>query len=255
MEKLSRRVFTADMLASLATFCLLKTAYEGDLFAQAIKLITDKWLKELHQLCSDLRVNKVSQIQWQRQVTQLFARIEVSELLNFIDFTRLEEQITMPGYGLAVERVKFPKPGWMPDERGWGMSIFALDKGCAIMPHGHHNMVSMHMILKGTMHMRHYDRVEEESQYVVIKPSIDQRSSVGGATTISDDKDNIHWLKNISNGKAFTLDVVVSGLNPGLGYQFQQFYVDPLGSERMGNGLVRARKIEYEEASKLYRRS
>lgn len=255
MEKLSRRKFTGEALASLATFCLLKTAYEGDLFAQAVKPVTDGWLRELHQLCGDLRVEKVSQIQWQRQVTQLFARIEMAELLRFIDFERLEKQVRIPDEGVAVERVAFPQPGWMPDERGWGMSLFTLDKGRAVMPHGHHNMVSMHLVLKGTLHVRHYDRVEEGSQHVVMRPSVDRRSSAGGATTISDDKDNIHWLQNIGDGKAFTLDVVVSGLDPGLGFQFKQFYVDPLGSERVGDGLVRARKIGFEEASRLYGRS
>ena len=86
----------------------------------------------------------------------------------------------------------------------------------SIIPHGHHNMVSMHLILKGTMHVRHYDWdvrhydwLKEEEGYVFIKPTIDQRSSVGEATTISDDKDNIHWLKNTGKDKAFTLDVVI----------------------------------------------
>jgi hypothetical protein len=52
MEKLSRRAFTTNLLTSLAPFGVLKTAYESNLFARPIKPITDKWLKELHQLCA-----------------------------------------------------------------------------------------------------------------------------------------------------------------------------------------------------------
>jgi hypothetical protein len=255
MEDISRRAFAANLLTSLATVCVLKTAYEGDLFAQPVKPTTDEWLKGLHELFSDLRTNKVSQIQWQRQIVPRLARIELPELLRFIDFAQLEKRITMPDYGLAVERVNFPKPAWMPDERGWAMKVFALDKGCAILPHGHHNMVSVHMILKGAMHVRHYDRVEEGSRHVVMKPTIDRVSSPGEATTISDDKDNIHWLKNTGDGRAYILDVVADRLNPGLGYGYQQFYVDPLNGERLGGDLIRTRKLEYEEAARLYRRS
>ena len=256
MENLSRRAFASKLLASLATFCVLKTACEGDLFARPVKPITDAWLKELHELCGDLRTDRVSQTQWQRQVVRLLSRVELPELLRFIDFERLAARVAMPDYGLAVEKVNFPRPAWMPEgRRGWGMQMFALDKGCAVMPHGHRNMVSAHMVLKGTMRVRHYDRVEEETGHVVMKPTIDRESSPGEATTISDDKDNIHWLKNTSGGRAFTLDVVASGLNPALGYAYQQFYVDPLNGERLGGGLIRTRKLGYEEATKLYRKS
>ncbi len=255
MSNLSRREFSTNLLSSLATFCLLKIAFEGNLFAQAVKPVTNKWLKQVHQLCGDLRTEKVSQTQWQEQIVRLSSQIELPALFQFLDFDSLERQIKMPDYGLAVERIGFPKLDWLPEERGWGMSIFALDEGCAVMPHGHHNMVSMHMILKGKLHVRHYDRIREEDHLVTLKPTIDRSSSAGAATTISENKDNIHWLKNIGKGKAFTLDVVVSALDPGLNYQFKQFYVDPIGAEKIGNGAIRSRKLSYEEAEKLYRRS
>jgi hypothetical protein len=255
MNNFSRRQFSINLLSSLASFCLLKTAFEGNLFAQSIKPVTDKWLKEVHQLCGDLRTEKVSQTQWQEQIVRLSSQIELPALFQLLDFDRLERQVKMPDYGLAVERVEFPKLDWLPEERGWGVSIFALDEGCAIMPHGHHNMVSMHMILKGIVHVRHYDRIHEEDQIVMLKPTIDRSSSVGAATTISENKDNVHWLKNTGKGKAFTLDVVTSALDPHLNYQFKQFYVDPIGAEKLSNGIIRSRKLSYEEAEKLYRRS
>lgn len=255
MSIFSRREFSIKLLSSLTTFCLLKTAFERDLFARQIKPVTDKWLKKVHQLCGDLRTDKVSQSQWQEQVVHLSAQLELPELFRFLDFDKLESQLRMPSYGLAVERVRFPKLDWLPEKRGWGMSIFALDERCAVMPHGHHNMVSMHMVLKGDVHVRHYDRIHEEDHQVVLKPTIDRVSSAGAATTISEHRDNVHWLKNTGRGKAFTLDVVVSGLDPDLGYQYKQFYVDPAGAEKIGGGMLRARKLSNEEAEGLYRRS
>jgi hypothetical protein len=104
------------------------------------------------------------------------------------------------------------------------------------------------------MRVRHYDRLEEEAHQVIIRPTIDRSASAGDATTISDEKDNIHRLKNTGGGRAFTLNVVMDGLNPRSGYAYQQFYVDPAGGEKAGGGLIRARKIGYEEASGLYRK-
>lgn len=102
INKISRRTFTATLLNSLLTFSLLNMACERDLFAQAIKPIIDRWLKNLHQLCGDLRSNKVSQVQWQQQVIQLFSRIELSDLLRFIDFDRLDKQMMIPTDSVAV---------------------------------------------------------------------------------------------------------------------------------------------------------
>lgn len=123
-------------------------------------------------------------------------------------------------------------------------------------------MVSMHLVLKGRMHVRHYDWdvrrydwIKEAEKYLIIKPTIDQESSVGQATTISNDKDNIHWLKNIGKGKAFTLDVVVDRLDPTLDYSYKQIFVDPLRGERIDGELLRVRRLAYEEANRLYRDS
>ena len=53
--------------------------------------------------------------------------------------------------------------------------------------------------------------------------------------------------------KSFTLDVVVAGLDPNLDYSFKQTFLDPTGGEKLKGGLIRARKISYEEAARLYK--
>ena len=257
METISRRDFGKNLLSSLLTYSLLKTAFEQDLFAQTIKPTTDKWLKGIHELCGDLRTNKISQTQWQEKIGQLHSRISLPELLRFLNFEKLEKQMAVPVGGVQSEVFNFPKLNWLPeaDERGWGMSIFAIDKGSAITPHGHYNMVSAHLVLKGSLRARHFDRVEEQPEHWIIKPTIDQVSAPGDETSISEKKDNVHWLKNVGNEKAFTLDVVVAGLDSNLDYSFKQTFLDPMGGEKLKDGLIQARKISYNEAIKLYRKS
>jgi hypothetical protein len=255
METVSRRAFGQKLLSSLLTYSLFKTAFERDLFAQSIKPITERWLKGIHELCGDLRSQRVSQTQWQEKIEQLHARLPLTDLLRFLDFERLEREIAVPAGGVETKLFDFPKLDWLPeaDGRGWGMSIFAVDKGSAVSPHGHYNMVSAHLVLKGSFRVRHFDRVEEESEHWIIRPTIDQLSKPGEETSISEKKDNVHWLKNVGDEKAYTLDVVVAGLDQNLDYSFKQTFLDPTGGEKLTGGLIRARKISFNDAVRLYR--
>jgi len=257
MEKLSRREFGKELLSSLLSYSLLKTAFERDLFAQAVKPIAERWLNSLHELCGDLRTNKIGQTDWQKIIGRLHAKIEPAELLRFLDFEKLEQEMIIGASGEKVRQFSFPKFDWLPEggNRGWGMSIFAIDKDSAVTPHGHDNMVSAHLVLKGEFRVRHFDRIEEQSAHWVIRQTIDRISKPGDETSISEKKDNIHWLKNVGGEKAFTLDVVVAGLDPKLDFSFKQTFLDPTGGEKLKDGLIRARKISYEEAVKLYKKS
>lgn len=253
MENTTRREFGKKLLSSLLSFSLIKTSFERNLFAQTIRPVTEKWLRGIHELCGDLHTDKISQTHWQKMIRKLHARIEMPELLRFLDFEKLEREIKITEYGEAVKRFNFPKFDWLPEDRGWGMSIFAIDKGSAITPHGHSNMVSAHLVLKGSFHVRHFDCVEEQADHWIIKPTIDRVSLSGDETSISEKKDNIHWLKNAGNERAYTLDVVVSGLNEKLDYNYKQTFLDPTGGEKLKGNLIRARKIDFKESAKLYK--
>jgi len=99
--------------------------------------------------------------------------------------------------------------------------------------------------------VRHYERLRDEPGHLVLRPSIDRLSVPGDSTTISDDRDNVHWLAARSDG-AFTLDVVVSRLRPELGFAQKIVNVDPARGEKLEDGLIRARIISHEEALKVY---
>lgn len=47
-------------------------------------------------------------------------------------------------------------------------------KGRAIVPHGHRNMVSQHLVLQGEMRSRHYERLRDEQEWLVVRPTIDK---------------------------------------------------------------------------------
>lgn len=248
MTDLTRRGFHRETLSSLLTFSLLETLFHADAFAAEIKPITAKWLADLNQLGVDLRGAKMQQVDWQAKVETLFDQVNLPDLMKFIDFEQLTKNLEFRDHGEKSLRPKFPEVEGLPTKLVFGHQVFALKKDRSVVPHGHDNMATAFLILKGDFHGRHYDRLNDEDKHMILKPTIDKSFTVGGYSTISDYKDNVHWFQATSEtGFIFNIHVlnVVEGRRSG------RRYVDPAG-EKLSGGRIRARKIGAAEAYKLY---
>jgi hypothetical protein len=246
-QDLSRRTFTRDMLHSLVTFSLLETCFTHDLFAGAVRPVTDRWLKEVNELCADLRVGALGQADWQKKVEELFARVDLIDLLRSIDFDRLVRAVEYPDDRAAVIEVDLPR-------LSFGRKIFALRRGRAIVPHGHRNMVSGHIVIKGRMHVRHFDRLRDEPGHLILRPTIDREAAAGDATTISEVKDNVHWFRATTETAA-TFDVIADNLDSSRGFAYRMDFVDPDRAEVLKDDTLRARRLDIDEALRLYGKS
>lgn len=253
MEKLSRRTFTREMLGSLLTFSLVKSLCEANLLASPVKPVARKWLIEMEQVTKGLREGKVRPIEWQQQIESLLSRVELKDLLAAIDYERLAKAAIFPEDHESAEDVDFSQAEGLPSELSFAPYFYAMKKGVAIVPHGHRNMASMHMILDGQAQGWLFERVSDESQYLIIKPTKDQVLGVGELSTISDQKDNIHWFKALTP-TVFMFNIGVFGINPAAEFTGRD-YVDPLGGEKLKDGLIRARRLNGDEAYKLYGKS
>jgi hypothetical protein len=83
---------------------------------------------------------------------------------------------------------------------------------------------------------------------MVLEPTIDERAPVGSHSSISDEKNNVHWL-TATTEIAFTYDVLVVDLK---GKKWEVDNVDPKGAEKIGAGRLRVRKLPLEEALEKY---
>ncbi len=248
MSELTRRAFTQGTLGSLVTFSLLESLFMGDAFAETIKPITAEWLSSLNQLGQDVKGKKLTQLQWQAKVEELFQVVDLPELLKFIDFKKLTANLKFRDQGELSLRPKFPEIEGLPTNLVFGHQTFALKKGRSVVPHGHNNMATAFVVLNGEFEGRHYDRLEDEAKHFIIKPTIDRGFGPGDYSTVSDHKDNIHWFKATSEtGFIFNIHVlnVVAGKSSG------RVYLDPRG-ESISGGRIRARKLRAAEAYKLY---
>ena len=248
MNQYTRRSFGQDTLASLLTFSLLETVFSCDALAAEIKPTAAAWLAKLDSVGRDLKGEKLTQTEWQEQIEELFGQVEPADLLKFIDFEKLTAEIEFRERGERSLKPKFPEVEGLPTKLVFGHQVFALRKGRSVVPHGHDNMATAFLVLKGDFHGRHYDRLEDDGEHMIIRPTIDDEFTVGGCSTISDHKDNVHWFKATSKtGFIFNIHVlnVVEGRKTG------RVYVDPDG-EALSGDRIRARRLGASEAYKLY---
>jgi hypothetical protein len=248
MAEFTRRSFTTQTVASLLTFSLLDTLLARRAFSKEIEPLIARWLKQVNDLGLELKGQSLSAIQWQQQVEELFGKCELPELLRFIDFEKLTGNIAYRDQGEVSLRATIPSVEGLPTNLVFGHQVFALKKDRSVVPHGHENMATAFLVLRGTFHGRHFDRLEDAPEHMIIRPTIDRPFGPGEHSSISDEKDNVHWFKATSE-TAFIFNIHVNGLvaNRRTG----RVYIDPQG-EKLSDGRIKARKIGGDEVYRKY---
>ena len=247
MPHLNRRDFARGTVESLVTYSLLNTMFSNELFGAEIKPIAAQWIKDVHELGQDLKGKKLSQIQWQDQCEKLFAKADLKDLMKFVDFGGRISSTPFREKGERPIRFKFPEVEGLPTNLVFGHQIFKLKKGQSVVPHGHDNMATAFLIMKGQFRGKHYDRLEDTESHMIIKPTIDAKFKPGECSTVTQVKDNVHWFKAEAD-EGFIFNIHIIGLHAG---SSGRVYVDPNG-EQLSNGRIRARKLGAAEATKLY---
>lgn len=251
MPGLNRREFTQQTLGSLLTLSFLDLVCGSPALAGPVRVVTNEWLKDLDDLGRSVKGQKLKQTDWQKKVEELFARVDVAEFLKVIDFEMLTKDATLPDHGARSLRPTLPQVEGLPKELVFGRQIFGVRKGRSVVPHGHNNMATAFLILKGEFHGRQYDRVEDIGEsHIVIRPTIDKKFGVGQPSTISDEKDNVHWFEGTTE-TAFLFNIHVLNVTPGKSEPTGRVYLNPNG-EKLSGGLIRAPRISYEESNKLF---
>ncbi len=246
----TRRSFNHKMLGSLLAYGLLETLYERRLFGDEVKPILDRWMIELAELCKDVKGQKIKDIDFQSKLEDLYKKVDLPQLLKFVDLDKVAKDVKYPELGAANLGVDLSKVEGLPQKLAFGKQIFAMTKGRSVVPHGHDNMCTGFIILRGDFIGKHYDRVEDNTDHYLIKPTIDRKFKPGECSTISDHKDNVHWFKAESD-TGFIFNIHVMGYNPENKKASTRVYVDPEG-EKTKDGLIVAKKISSAECHKKY---
>ncbi len=146
--------------------------------------------------------------------------------------------------------VRFLDETGAPRKLRYTTVLFTFDRAEIITPHAHRHMVSAHLVIEGAFRVRNFDRVRDEDGAIVIRPTGDAILGLGAVSTMSIDRDNVHWFVPRTD-RAATFDVIVSGLDKGQpGHLIEA--VDPIRGTRLADGTLRAPILSFEESSRFY---
>jgi hypothetical protein len=247
----TRRTFNHALLGTLTAYGLIETLFHHDAFAESVKSVIHKWLGELNTLSKDLKADrKLKDTEFQTKLEELYKRVDLTDLLRLLDLDRVARTAKLPDNGAHSTGIDLSKVEGLPARLYFGKQIFGLKKGRSIVPHGHSNMCTGFIVLRGTFAGKHYDRVEDRAKHYLIKPTIDRAFKAGDFSTVSDHKDNIHWFKATS-ATAFIFNIHVIGYDPKIKGSSGRLYLDPEG-EKVKGGLILAKKMTSSECHKKY---
>jgi len=246
----NRREFTRQALQSLTAVALIERLAAHHLFGADVQPIIDGWFLDLHMISKDVADHRIKDIEFQKSLEALYRRVSLPALLKSLDFDRMAAGVKYPKVGAVSLPPDFTHISGLPMNLVFGRQIFAMARGRSVIPHGHDNMATGFLVLKGNLRGRHWDRVEDHKDHYLIRPTIDRTFRPGEYSTVSDHRDNVHWFTAESES-AFIFNIHVNGSDPGNPRNPGRVYIDPLG-EKVAGGLIKASKITYGKANKLY---
>lgn len=253
MQPLDRRQFLKNSLSSFFSLSLVSTLCQANALVGNVKSVTHKWLFDMEKISKDLRAGRVGVTGWQDQIEALLNKVDMADLLKAIDYERLARTTTLYADHETAEELSFEKVKGLPGELSFMPFFYGMKKGAAIVPHGHRNMTTMHMMLKGEAHGRLYNRVDDEPDFLTIVPTRDKMMHAGEVSTISGKRDNIHWFKAMTE-PVFMFNIGVYGLDPDSETTGRD-YIDPDRGEKLGNGSIRVPRIDDKTAYRIYGKS
>src|SRR5689334_5835464 len=234
-----------ELLGALTTLWLARAVRAADAAPAAIRAALQARLRKLHEASRALAQREIQPLQWQRAAAEFCEGIDVQELCRAADFERVIARLPLLPRGTSAEAID------LLEGQAFTPKIFAMGKGRAIIPHGHVNMVSQHLVLQGEMRGRHYQRLGDEKRHLAVRPTIDKVFRTGDFSSISDQKDNVHWFVTTSE-RAYTLDAIVDNLEPGRPYRFHIDFVDPERAVAGADGTLRLPRLQLDECLQRY---
>ncbi|HEY2071496.1 MAG TPA: hypothetical protein VGG48_18195 [Rhizomicrobium sp.] len=245
-----------SVLQDLAIAVPFLAAWRTDALAAPGRSALDGWARKVVALNRGLAAGEIGLSYWQDQIAVLNAGVPVGEVVRYLDIDQLTAHFTYPDKLAQTANLHFPATVDVKGvARPWFLRTFAMREGGAIIPHAHNNMVSAHLVVHGNFHARTYDRVRDERDALMIRPSQNRLLSPGEIITMSDDRDNIHWLVSQRKG-SMTFDIGMTNVSDTRQYvvpanEYSMIYIDPAHKPER-DGLIRAPVITFEQSVKKF---
>lgn len=245
----TRRTFFHQTLCGLGVMALGQTLLARSAFAQNASGEMADWIYKLDGLGDALAKGALSPRAWQQCMDGLYGSVNIAMFMEAIDFDRLVASLVYGEKGEVFVAAPFSEAAQTPPILAVQTRFAGVKAGRCIAPHGHDNMVSAFLTVAGQFHVRQYDRIAEDEQTMTIRPTVDELSNIGHWNSVSDDFNNLHWLKATTQD-SYLFSTKVTGINSGRVTR-GRIPIDHRGEE-LGNELMRVDKISFARSQELY---
>jgi hypothetical protein len=218
----------------------------------------NRWFQDYRKLGDQLARGDIKQDAWQDEMTRLFKSVSIPSLMQRIDYERLADKISSSDLGKRGEVFHTLMVSGDSREAGSGpeprraliTKLAYIKKGRSVPPHGHSNMVSAFLNLSGEFHVRQYDKLADQDDALVIRATDDSVCGAGTWSSISDVRNNVHWITAKSDDCfMFTTKMIeLTDDKPFHG----RMNIDVLRARDLGSGRLSAHKITAAQAGELY---
>lgn len=169
-------------------------------------------LQAILDRAAQVSLGKLDQEDFRRHLAAYYSELHRDELFDQIQFSKHRDALKSPGgyksrilstAGEIEARPSWPRPLWrrrfsLLSRLGIDCDVMILREGATVPPHGHCQVVSGFYVLEGKVAVRHYDRIEDRGDHLIVRKTIDTDFGPGGFTTNSEYCDNIHWLEGLA---------------------------------------------------------
>jgi hypothetical protein len=217
---------------------------------QLRSLSARNWLSLQTDLARGLAGRTLSELEWHRGVSELAAQVDLESLAHELRRARIKDAGEPFGHDPKKRFVTVLDDDERPVRLGYGLALFDFGPSSVITPHAHKYMASAHMVVDGRLRLRTFDRIRDEENSIVMRPTQDVLAEPGHAAAMTTSKDNVHWFAPRSK-RAMTIDVIIDGLEPGRDrYRIEP--VDPLRAIQLPDGSLQAPVLSFEKSMEIY---
>ena len=218
------------------------------------------WLSQLRGAARSLRESSISPLQWQEAMDAIYGSTPIEPLKERIRFDEARKRIleAMPSdqgelfYTIRLidgedpAKINGREPGHVLITK-----IAHVKKGESIPPHGHSSMVSAFLCLSGEFELRLYDRLAQRDDHLVVRKSVhEQAAGAGTWSSVSDYRDNVHWLKAKSDD-CFLFTTKMLNVEKDIPLK-GRINIDLVDARELGADTYRAAIIDGQRAKALY---
>lgn len=224
-------------------------------------------IDRLMAIAIELQLGRLTEDEFRGALDECFAGADVESLKDEVGYETQVQALDRPGgYKSAVTNPgatgKLARPGrfdfWgrrygFLRHLGISCDTVILREGQTIAPHGHCRVVSGFYVLSGMVAVRHYDRIDEYADGLLVRLASDDQFGPGGFSTNSEFYRNIHWLQGLAPMSVlFRVNAVDTPTQTfkGKRHTDSRIYVDPTG-EPDASGVITAPFVSEEMAKSL----